>query len=153
MSLEKGFNTTWAPSGDLLLSHLAKIYRIHEETGDKYLNLHFNVLHGNSFIVPFLWSAQIFHSRISAVLGFTIHTWIRIRSLLGYSYGHDMIYADDLTEVSFEDAMVLRRAISKTTWIYDHEEGDLVVLDNHRIAHGRSPYFSGNRRVLVSLYH
>ena len=153
MALEKGFNSTWSASGDLLLTHYAEIFRRHEATDEEYLNMHFNVLHGNSFAVPFFWSAQIFQSKISAILGYVMYAWVEARAVMGYGYGHDMVYASDLSEVSFDEAMILRKAISRETWIYDHQKGDIVMLDNHRIAHGRSPYFSGNRRVLVALYH
>lgn len=152
MSNAKGFEVHWADNGDILLHHKAVISRNHEASGDEYLNLHFNVLHGNTFYVPFLWSAQVFHSKSSILLGYLMWAWVEARKLLGFEYGHDMVYSDDMSEVSWEDAMTLRRAISKQTWIYDHQAGDLVMLDNHRIAHGRSPYFSGPRKVLVGIY-
>jgi alpha-ketoglutarate-dependent taurine dioxygenase len=44
----------------------------------------------------------------------------------------------------------IRRAIAASTVTFPWREGDLLVLDNYRIAHGRGP-FTGPRRVLVSM--
>ena len=47
-----------------------------------------------------------------------------------------------------EDA--IRRAYDECLLVRPWEQGDLVVVDNLKVSHGRKPY-SGDRRVLVAM--
>lgn len=152
LAAKENFTASWNEAGDICLTHGAVTVRRHQHTNEEYWSTHFNVLHGATFAVPFAWSAQIFRSKESALLALAMHAIVTLRNALGYGFGHDMVFGDG-TAVSWEEAMQIRRAISRESLIYDHQVGDLVMLDNHRIAHGRSPWFKGDRKVYVALYH
>lgn len=152
LAAKENFTVAWNDNGEIQLTHDAVCIRKHQHTGDEYWSTHFNVLHGPTFAVPFAWSAQIFQSKQSAFMALISHLIVTARAWLGYGYGHNMLYGDG-SEISLDEAMEIRRTISRQSWIYDHQIGDLVMLDNHRLAHGRTPWFDGDRTVLVALYH
>mmetsp|Transcript_3279 Transcript_3279/g.5962 ORF Transcript_3279/g.5962 Transcript_3279/m.5962 type:complete len:432 (-) Transcript_3279:151-1446(-) len=152
LAAKENFTVGWNENEEIRLTHDAVCVRNHQHTGDEYWSTHFNVLHGPTFAVPFAWSAQIFQSKQSAFMALIFHAIVMTRAWLGYGFGHNMLYGDG-SEIAWDDAMEIRRTISRQSWIYDHQIGDLVMLDNHRLAHGRTPWFSGDRTVLVALYH
>lgn len=58
-------------------------------------------------------------------------------------YGDGSLIEDSVVEV-------LREAYRQETVIFDWQEGDILMLDNMLVAHGRTP-FAGPRRVLVAM--
>jgi alpha-ketoglutarate-dependent taurine dioxygenase len=56
----------------------------------------------------------------------------------------------DGSEISEEDLGQIRLAYEKATVAFPWQEGDLLVLDNMLVAHGRKPY-KGQRRILAAL--
>ncbi|RYG66439.1 hypothetical protein EON64_09760 [archaeon] len=147
----QGFTASWDAGDNLLLTHPAVVKRTHESTGEEYWNTHLNVLHAATASAPLAYSAQILDRRLALIPYFYLSWLMYVRhDLLGYPYGSDMVYADDQSALSFEEAMSIRRLIYKNTWISDWHAGDVLILDNHRIAHGRMPYFSGDRKVYVA---
>lgn len=148
MARQEEFEPVWEDNDNLLLTHTAIVNRTHN--GKSVWNTHFNVLHANSFGVPFAQSAQILDSKISLFLSWLIPTFNAINRWRGYEYGHDLVFADDHSQVTYKEALQIRNAISRNTWIFDWNEGDVLILDNRRIAHGRLPYFYGTRKVYVA---
>jgi alpha-ketoglutarate-dependent taurine dioxygenase len=59
-------------------------------------------------------------------------------------------YYGDGGEIPDEAVAEVRRAYDEETVAFRWERGDLIVLDNMLVAHGRRPY-AGERRVLVSM--
>jgi alpha-ketoglutarate-dependent taurine dioxygenase len=149
LAAAEGYTATWDARDDLLLRHEAIITRTHAETGREFWSMHLNVLHANTFAVPFAWDAQIFDSKVSALLSLFFHYYLMGRRLLGYHYGADTLYGDGI-EMPFEEALHIRKVISKNTWMFPYEQGDVLMLDNHRLAHGRTPWFEGRRSVMVA---
>lgn len=151
MARAEGYSPIWEEDGGLLLRHTAIIARQHEKTGDLYWNTHFNVLHATTALAPLAYSAQIIED-IRAVLAYYALGWLMYfrHSLLGVPFGHDMVYADDLSALSFDEAMTIRQVISRQTWIFDWKAGDLLALDNHRTAHGRMPFYDSRREIFVA---
>lgn len=151
MSREQQFTPTWDTRFNLLLTHPADVFKIHPVTQEPYFSTHFNVLHASTHIVPYLWDAQLFNSKKTLLLGAVISLITQLRvHLAGYPYGHDVIHADTNTSVSFEDGVTIRKLILKNTWQFDWLKNDVMLLDNLRIAHGRTPWFEGERRVYVA---
>ena len=149
MAADQGYNASWDEKDDLLLRHKAVITRKHSETGREFWCTHLNVLHANSFAVPFAWDAQIFQSKVSAALTLFFHFLLKARVALGYHYGADTLYSDG-EEMPFEEAIHIRETISKNTWMFPYEQGDVLLIDNHRLAHGRTPWYNGKRSVMVA---
>jgi alpha-ketoglutarate-dependent taurine dioxygenase len=154
MALAQGYNPTWDEKDDLLLKHQAIVTRTNKQTGREFWCTHFNVLHAQTVAVPYAWDAQLLRSKTSALIALIFHLVVNGRHLLGYHYGANTLYGNGETEseMEWDEAMHIREIISKNTWIFDYEQGDVVMLDNHRLAHGRTPWFTGKRSVLVA-YH
>lgn len=150
MAAKQEFNASWDASNNVLLRHYAVITRNNEATGRDFWCTHFNVLHAPTFSIPYAWDAQLLNSKFSVLAAWLLEIWVQGRRLLGYRYGHNTYWADDESEIEWDDAMNVRKLISRNTWSFPYERGDLVVLDNHRTAHGRTPWYKGKRSVLVA---
>ena len=152
LAREQEFTPIWIPEGDeLILRHRQLVYRNHSVTHRPYWATHFNVLHGETYEIPYAWSAQIFESKESVLLTWFFVIVYKIRhGWMGFPYGHNMFYMDTNEPIDFETAMEIRRAISRKTWIFDWMKGDIMIIDNHRLAHGRSPWWKGERKVYVA---
>jgi alpha-ketoglutarate-dependent taurine dioxygenase len=59
-------------------------------------------------------------------------------------------YYGDGSPFSSEDLDEVRRAYKEATVVFSWQPGDILMLDNMLVAHGRRPY-SGQRRILVAL--
>jgi alpha-ketoglutarate-dependent taurine dioxygenase len=152
MAYEQGYVASWDDKNDLLLKHIAVIARVNEKTQREFWCTHYNVLHAATYAIPYAWDAQILNSKKSAFIAILMHLWVQGRHMLGYHYGSNTLYADNETDLSWDDAMHIRRVIANSTWMFAYEKGDVVMLDNHRIAHGRTPWYTGKRSVMVA-YH
>jgi len=146
---EEGFSSFWE-SDDLCLTNVAESpTRIHEITGEEYWGNHLHVLHGSTFTIPIGWAAQIQQAWTTLFRYYMFNTYFFFRSLIGFSFGHDVV-AENGEPLPFEDVLVVRKAIAQNSWIYPHQKGDVIWLDNQRIAHGRQPWFSGGRKIYVA---
>ena len=56
----------------------------------------------------------------------------------------------DGTPISASDLDEVREAYRRAIVIFPWQEGDLLLVDNMKVAHGRKP-FSGPRRVVVAM--
>jgi alpha-ketoglutarate-dependent taurine dioxygenase len=76
------------------------------------------------------------------------------RSTLASLYGEESlprnVYYGDGGDIDVEDLDMIRSAYDRHMITFQWREGDLLILDNMRYAHGRLPY-SGSRRVLVGM--
>ncbi|MEP0264419.1 TauD/TfdA family dioxygenase [Dokdonia sp.] len=57
----------------------------------------------------------------------------------------------DGSEISKEEIEEIREAYQKATVVFPWEKGDVLFLDNMRMAHGRNPY-EGSRQIIASLF-
>lgn len=53
-------------------------------------------------------------------------------------------------EIADEKALEISRVYRGAEVVFDWQSGDVMMLDNWRVAHGRKP-FEGNRKVLVTM--
>lgn len=65
------------------------------------------------------------------------------------SLPYNTFYGDG-SHISEATLSGIREAYKQAEVVFDWHEGDLMLLDNHRVAHGRKP-FVGARKVLVSM--
>lgn len=56
----------------------------------------------------------------------------------------------DGTEISDQQTAEVRRAYQQEEILFDWHDGDVLLIDNRLVAHGRKPY-SGERQVLVAM--
>jgi hypothetical protein len=59
-------------------------------------------------------------------------------------------YYGDGSKIDDEDIQIIREAYKKVWYLFDWEKGDILMLDNMLISHGRLP-FEGERRILVMM--
>ena len=59
-------------------------------------------------------------------------------------------YYGDGTPIADEDLAAIRRAYDRCLLARPWDSGDLMIIDNLRVSHGRQPY-GGDRRVLVTM--
>ena len=64
------------------------------------------------------------------------------------NYPHHVVYGDN-SEIKPETLSVIQTVIDKHTKTFTWEKGDILLVDNILLSHGRLPY-SGARKVLVS---
>jgi alpha-ketoglutarate-dependent taurine dioxygenase len=104
--------------------------------------------------------AHVFHSSFSAEL-FRERKWLAWLLVRTYEfarqtfprqlsdYRFDCCYGDG-TPIDRATMMQIRRAVWEESTLFGWQRGDLLLLDNLRIAHGRES-FHGERRVLAAL--
>jgi alpha-ketoglutarate-dependent taurine dioxygenase len=61
-----------------------------------------------------------------------------------------MTYYGDGTRIDESDIRHIREAYDREKIIFPWENGDILLLDNMSVAHGRQPY-SGDRRIIVAM--
>lgn len=60
---------------------------------------------------------------------------------------------DDGEVISFEYLEVVNRISREIEFLHKWQEGDLLLVDNYQVSHGREPWFEGDERVvLVSMW-
>ena len=62
---------------------------------------------------------------------------------------HDCTYGDG-SQIELEDLRSVRRTMARAKLLFDWHPGDLLILDNRLMMHGREP-FAGQRRILAYL--
>jgi alpha-ketoglutarate-dependent taurine dioxygenase len=153
MSAAQGYDATWDDNNDLLLKHKAVISRTHSITKREFWCTHYNVLHASTYAIPYAWDAQLLQSKLSMSIALFLHYYINFRhNILGLHYGSNTLYADDESDFTWDDAVLIRKIIANNTWMFPYEKDDVIMLDNHRLAHGRTPWYKGKRSVMVA-YH
>ena len=126
-----GRTVEWLPDGALRTSHRLSAFRTHPATGERLWHNHAAFFHPSSLDVS-------------------------VRRALEAEFGVDGLpfYSSfgDGTPIADEDAAVLRKAYRSAEVTFPWQQGDLLLLDDFTVAHGRRPY-EGSRRVLVALSH
>ena len=60
----------------------------------------------------------------------------------------DVVFEDG-SDLSFWDVYHIVKSYWKNTELFSWQEGDIVILDNYRMGHGRLP-FTGERKVYIA---
>lgn len=78
------------------------------------------------------------------------HVRRQFADMLGDEYlPHDCKFGDG-SDIELEDLLSIRRAMARSKRLFDWQIGDLLILDNRLMMHGREP-FAGHRRILAYL--
>jgi len=141
---EQNIQIEWLKNDAAKLTNPGRVVRIHPVTGER------------------VWFNQIgtFHHSMSAEFAYIGRPWIgRLvrcyeflldhtpRGSLPYPFG--ITYADG-EPVPRKVVMEIRRAIWAETFSFPWQRGDLLLIDNFRMGHGRFPY-RGERKILAAL--
>ncbi|MDA2920484.1 TauD/TfdA family dioxygenase [Desulfobacterota bacterium AH_259_B03_O07] len=130
----QGLSIRWDRFGGLLLINTLPATRKHPETGEK------------------VWcnQAHIF-KLVPENVGWILSVTARIIDLLvgKGSRAHDSFFGDG-TPLSRSDIRAILQAFRDNTVIFPWQKGDVMVLDNYLVAHGRMP-FKGPRKIFVAM--
>ena len=139
--VERGIEAQWLEDGSLRLRSRRPAVILHPRSGEK---IWFNAatMHDS-----YSWELR----RVGRMLGASILAFSERRSdrrAAGLRRSHST-YGDG-TEIARRDIEHIRRTLWDHAGLFDWQQGDVLVLDNCRVAHGRMP-FKGPRRILVAL--
>jgi len=143
-------NGTKSYKGTMKLIHVLPPTRIHPVTGDEIWSNHMNVLHVDSIPAEFAFSAQHLRSWKYVLIHHCFEAIVAVQSYLyggKAEMGHHVTHEDG--EMDREDVDHIKQTVWKNTIIYKHQKGDVALLDNKRVGHGRQPY-KGTRTILTT---
>ena len=119
----------WKDGGRLRTRHIRPATRIHPVTGEK------------------VWFNHVAFWHISSLYADLREEFLRQWTEMDIPYN---TYYGDGTRIEDEVVAELRDAYDRETVMFRWQAGDLVMIDNISVAHGRSPY-SGPRRILAAM--
>ena len=135
---------TWRRNDTLQLINYRPAFLTHPETGDQILFTSFYNFHDS-------WSDEFrIHNNywLSWLIGFT--ELFRARTgTPAIDYPHHCTFADG-AEIPRQDILHIRNTLRSHAVTFPWQQGDLIVIDNLRVSHGRMP-FKGKRKVLVAM--
>lgn len=122
----------WKPDGSLMTSRKSSATRKHPVTGKELWCNHAHLFHPTD--LP---------ERTQATLTRVCTT--------PYDYPKNCLYADG-SEIDPSDLAHIRSVLSSCQILFEWRKGDLLLLDNFNMCHGRKPFKIGTqRRILASL--
>jgi len=135
---------TWKSNDTLQLINYRPAFLTHPDTGDQILFTSFYNFHDS-------WSDEF---RIQQ------HYWLYLlfglaenyRAITGRpadDYPHHCTFADG-EEIPRQDILHIRNELRAHAVTFPWQQGDLIVIDNLRVSHGRMP-FKGKRKILVAM--
>lgn len=146
-ALALGFWPHFEPSGALTLEHEQAATRVHPETGERAWLNHLLVFHASAPCAILRSAFQRERALRAAALYPVAAAYRRLLPALGVSVASDVSLHDGsaIGESTIEH---IRAVTSRTATVHSWQRGDLVIVDNHLVLHGRRP-FSGPRQVVV----
>lgn len=126
---ENGLEYEWLDSDTLRTSQVSQGVAVHPATEERVF---FNQAH--------LFHVSSLGSESAELL---LRTFGRTRLPRHARYG-------DATEIPAADLEVVRAAFRRHTVAFPWQQGDVMLLDNMQVAHGRQP-FAGERRIVAAL--
>lgn len=134
----------WKSNDSLQLINHRPAFLTHPVTGDRVLFTSFYNFHDS-------WSDE-FKIHDQLWLSWLIGIGERLRALTGKpadDYPHHCTYSDG-TEIPRHDILAIRQALRANAVAFPWHRGDLIVIDNFRVSHGRMPY-RGQRKILTAM--
>lgn len=123
-----GIDFCWREDGTLHMQQIGRAIVSHPQTGE-------TVWHGQP---------HLFHYSTYGAVGASLCRLLGEENLPLHSY-----YGDG-TPISSHDIAVLRDLHLQHATLFAWQRGDVLMLDNYLVAHGRQPY-TGDRRILAAL--
>lgn len=151
VAAEHEFQVQWKPQDRLALINTQPATRLHPETGEPVWFNHAQVFHPDAAAGEYLRIARrqgprLRYLGLAAFAAAMVAAKRRLRSdeeqAMYSSYG-------DGSPIPRRDLSALRDAIWKNLAFPRWQRGDIMVIDNRAVAHGRMPY-QGPRRIVVA---
>ena len=147
---ESGFEPTWRPGGNLRLVNVQPATKKHPTTGEAVWFNHAQVFHLSAVPAEYRRIAERQGQVRYGALARVASALVRVKALTTAEDDHAMhcTYGDG-TAISDADMDAVRDAIWKNMVFFKWRRGDVLVLDNDSVSHGRMPY-QGPRSVAVA---
>ena len=140
---DQQIDARWLRGGALRLRNTRPATRADPIAGDRVWFNHAHIFHPS-----FAWELARVGQRARALVVGMLEILLR-GPLKRVAYGHSVCYGDG-SPIPPADIRAVRISLWSHARTFTWQRGDLVLLDNLRIAHGRMP-FAGPRRILTAL--
>ncbi|MBS1851019.1 MAG: TauD/TfdA family dioxygenase [Acidobacteria bacterium] len=141
IAAQRGWKVAWTGQGALEVTHPpSPVVKTHRVTGETIWFNQAHLLHKS--VAP--WR--------SAWLGPSLTQKLRARLMQPFiqdRFFYHSTHADG-SEISLQDLETIRRVVEQETVMFDWQAGDVILIDNKLVAHGRRPY-EPPRKVLAAL--
>jgi hypothetical protein len=146
----EGIDPIWRDDDRLTLISYQPAFREHPDTGEVVWFNHSQVFHLSTAEAELRRVARVQKDWRAALLAMVSDVVVGIRKKTTPAERQPMhVTWADGTEIDDADMEHVRDVIWRNTVRFRWKEGDFVLIDNRRVAHGRMPY-RGPRRVLVA---
>lgn len=148
---EAGMKASWQRDGALRLENTLPATRVHPLHGTRAWHNQANLFHPDGPLIEYehivrrRWSFRALIVRAALRWLSRLRRWFFPRS--GYDWNVEL---GDGSAISTRDIEQLYSVIWRNLACFSWQPGDLVVVDNYSVSHGRLP-FHGARRILVAL--
>ena len=131
LAKQNGWQMTWAKDGGLEVTHApSPAVKTHRVTGERVWFNQAHLLHKSVAPWTTAWLGPSLPQRVKATL---------LRPFIQERFFYHSRHADG-SEISLADLACIRRAVAEETVLFDWQRGDLLLIDNKLVAHGRQPY-------------
>jgi TfdA family taurine catabolism dioxygenase TauD len=140
LAAEHGWELQWLPDGMLrLLNEVRPASVTHPVTGERVWFNQAHLLHPSAIAADLRGERRFVAAALAGLAGRLRRNQPRYLTTFG-----------DGSLIPEADLEAVRAAIRAEMILFDWQRGDLLVVDNYLMAHGRRPY-RGRRRILASL--
>eukprot|EP00048_Salpingoeca_helianthica_P020714 m.8058 g.8058 ORF g.8058 m.8058 type:complete len:420 (-) comp5160_c0_seq1:116-1375(-) len=145
-----GFNASFNWHGSIVLENHSPSFRTHPRSGQPVWHNHLQVFYPDSIAAEYSITAVRTNSLFAGLMCVLADLMVAVNT---FFHGLESIgqYAmlGNRSHVPQEVMDVVRATMWKHTVLYPYQTGDVVAIDNMRVAHGRQLY-SGPRTVYVT---
>lgn len=141
---EENFNCTWDSFNRLTIRNAQPFIRAHPVTGEPIWYNHINVLHGQMMPKDYARTASLW-SGLAKLWPMALSFYYRLLfSFFGLFFPETAMGSTVLKEngeaFTTEELTAMKAAIHQHTFNHAYKRSDIVMVDNHRIGHGREIY-------------
>jgi hypothetical protein len=145
---ENGLDPTWGPNGRLRLTNVQPAIKMHPVTGEAVWFNHSQVFHLSAVPAEYRRIAARMGAVPYAGLALVAEAAVRLKARQGAEEQAMHCTYGDGSPIPDSDMDAVRDAIWKNMVFFKWRKGDVLIIDNEAVAHGRMPY-DGPRTVAV----
>lgn len=147
-SARQGFSPSWDAHGGLKLTHELPAFRHHPSTGERTWLNHLGVLHSAAWADEFAHAAVHLSSPTYVFVAYAFYAldWLSHALLGAEGVGQHVTHYGG-RPISRAHVWHVRRLVWKHMLVAPWQQGDLMIIDNFRIAHARMPHADVPRRL------
>ena len=138
---QRGWKWEWTSNGGFEVTHgSSPVVKTHRVTGERVWFNQAHLLHKSVAPWTSAWLGPSLSQRLRARL---LQPFIRNR------FFYHSTHADG-SEIRLSDLECIRRTVAEETLSFEWKVGDVLLIDNKLVSHGRQP-FQGPRKILAAL--